>query len=586
MTDGNWSAVAPAIRTIERSAEAVGRYEKIELAFDISASFANPYEPAEVAVDAAFYSPAGSRLDVPGFFVEAMEVRGKAGEERIVPTDWSGWRVRFAPTEVGRWSYVVSVRDRGGVARTGRETFDCVPSGSAGFARVSPSDPRYFARDDGTDLFCIGSNAARFPPEEYVARYRELFANMAEHRMNWTRVWIPNFEKESGTLVRYDQTECARLDGLLAAAETNGVYLDLCMDWWRNFGAAEHSGRSGAFATDHCYWEGAGGKCETVRDFFSLPWARAQYKKRLRYTVARWGYSTSVFCWEFWNEINCVAGYEPETITAWTVEMADELRRLDPWRHLITNSFGSYMVEPTMWRLSQIDFVKVHGYWHPKLQDYDVQVRGRDMGDFVSHWVAQIRDFGKPALQGEYGMVNDDWGLSPYCVEDRAGVAIHNGAWAALHAGSAGTGMYWWTKDTIMPLDLYGVFTPLARYLDGVHLTEWDLVPREVTASHEQIRALGLVGDRHALVWLQNREYTWHRTVVEERAPTPVGGVDLELGPFERGRYRIEIWDTHAGRIVRVDTIDYANVHRYVRYRVPLPIERDLALKVEYLSGL
>lgn len=38
-------------------------------------------------------------------------------------------------------------------------------------------------------------------------------------------------------------------------------------------------------------------------DFFTNERARADYKQRLRYLVARYGYSTSIFAWEFFNEV-------------------------------------------------------------------------------------------------------------------------------------------------------------------------------------------------------------------------------------------------------------------------------------------
>lgn len=38
-------------------------------------------------------------------------------------------------------------------------------------------------------------------------------------------------------------------------------------------------------------------------DFFTNAEAIADYKNRLRYLVARYAYSTSVFAWEFFNEV-------------------------------------------------------------------------------------------------------------------------------------------------------------------------------------------------------------------------------------------------------------------------------------------
>lgn len=43
--------------------------------------------------------------------------------------------------------------------------------------------------------------------------------------------------------------------------------------------------------------------CLNVSDFFIDEQAKLDYKNRLRYLVARYSYSTSVFAWEYFNEV-------------------------------------------------------------------------------------------------------------------------------------------------------------------------------------------------------------------------------------------------------------------------------------------
>jgi hypothetical protein len=45
-----------------------------------------------------------------------------------------------------------------------------------------------------------------------------------------------------------------------------------------------------------------GGPCGTAGAWFTNETAKAFYRRRLRYTVARWAYSPQVMCWEFGNE--------------------------------------------------------------------------------------------------------------------------------------------------------------------------------------------------------------------------------------------------------------------------------------------
>ena len=39
-------------------------------------------------------------------------------------------------------------------------------------------------------------------------------------------------------------------------------------------------------------------------EFATNPDAQRLWEQKLRYIAARWGYSTNLFCWEWWNEVN------------------------------------------------------------------------------------------------------------------------------------------------------------------------------------------------------------------------------------------------------------------------------------------
>ena len=48
------------------------------------------------------------------------------------------------------------------------------------------------------------------------------------------------------------------------------------------------------------------GVVNSSEEFFASSEARTWYKNRLRYIVARWGYSPSIAMWEFFNEVDNV----------------------------------------------------------------------------------------------------------------------------------------------------------------------------------------------------------------------------------------------------------------------------------------
>ena len=70
----------------------------------------------------------------------------------------------------------------------------------------------------------------------------------------------------------------------------------------------------------------------------SHPQAREAYKKRLRYIVARWGYSPHIAAWQLWNEIDHGAQVLSAvrdgdiTVEQWHEEMSAYLQQIDVHR--------------------------------------------------------------------------------------------------------------------------------------------------------------------------------------------------------------------------------------------------------------
>lgn len=210
-----------------------------------------------------------------------------------------------------------------------------------------------------------------------------------------------------------------KLDRILEIAEQHGIGVMLCFGTFGEFTAGGYFNEG--------QWKGSaynaanGGPCAQPGDFWTSSAARELYRRRLRYIAARWGYSTSIHSWEFWNETNAPA--------TWVREMAGALRACDPHRHLITTTYG----DPAVWRIPEVDFTQSHHYGSGSLQD---------SGPPIADDAAAAAVFGKPHLMGEFGI--DYRGPdSPYDPRN-VGVNLHNGLWSSLMAGNAGGAMSWW----------------------------------------------------------------------------------------------------------------------------------------------
>ena len=433
----------------------------VQRGFHLPSGYANPYDPAQIEVTGVFYAPSGATLVVPGCYYQGYQrTRDAAGYEVLTPDGNPIFKLRFAPAELGAYSYEIRVTDAFGSRALETGSFTVVPSGSKGFVRRSASAPRYFQHDSGDPYFAIGENMC-WPGDGGTYKYDLWLAKLAAVGGNYIRLWLINEWNELGLehlslapddgngLGWYDQEASWRIDYILALAEQLGVKVMMCVDSFNSLATATY-GQWDRFP----YNAANGGPCETPAEFFTSAEAKRLFKQRLRYLVGRYGYSTSVLSWEFWNEVDITDGYDSAAVAAWHREMADYLRSIDPWQHLITTSYAGTAGDPAVDGLAELDYVQSHNYGS---QD----VAGRIAE--VTH--QKLADYGKPHYFGEYGVdIYADENVS-----DPTGIHLHNGLWAGMMSGGAGTAMLWWWDNYVEPRNLYHHFAPVAAFAAGVN---------------------------------------------------------------------------------------------------------------------
>ncbi len=124
----------------------VGRWARFEYAFKSSVGYSNPLREADLKV--LFTSPQGETTEVYGF--------------------WDGgkvWRVRFCPTQLGRWTFISSCSDAAnkGLHQRAGEFLCTAPTGASRFSRHGPvrvaRDRRHLEHADGTPFFWLADTA-------------------------------------------------------------------------------------------------------------------------------------------------------------------------------------------------------------------------------------------------------------------------------------------------------------------------------------------------------------------------------------------------------------------------------------------
>jgi hypothetical protein len=256
------------------------------------------------------------------------------------------------------------------------------------------------------------------------------------------------------------------------------------------------------------------------------------YRKRLRYTVARWSAFSNLFAWEFFNEIDNVYKYlRHEQVIDWHRDMAAYLRAIDPYRHLISSSFTGGSERPDLFALSGIDFAQYHSYNEPHPAEM-----------MASKTAAFWERYQKPFFVSEYGT---DWkGWKPET--DPQWRALHQAVWSAAFCGAAGTGMTWWW-ESIHGAKLYHHWSALSRFLEGTAIAAADMQPITANPRTGQVKVWAVATPREALVWVLDAAMNWPEGARVEK-PESVTGAVVELEGMEDGDYVVEWWDTLEGR--------------------------------------
>jgi len=433
--------------------------KKFEMTFELEAAYDNPFDYEQIDVMCEFTGSDGKKIRVPAFFYTSFS--GESANDNI-KQGASSWKVRFTPVNPGTYKYQVVARNKGVVIKSTEGSMTCIPGKYNGFVRVSKKDPLMFEFDNGEPYLPIGHNTQKWEyHKKGVASGRlveemDLLNRLADSGGNYSRIWQAEWahavESTAGGSPtspylgagRYQQLSCWEYDKLMEKAEERGIYVGLLLY------DANMIANSGKRKKD---WEKPyaftlkvnGGPLDKVEDFWTNAEWTKHVKMRMRYSVARWGYSPNLMMWEFFNELS-PEKLESE-IAKWHDEMGAFFKRIDPYKHLVSTS--SHGVQQKMWGVPGIDVVQVHLYRS------DDEIEGL-VKDAQKTWK-------KPFLVGEYGC---DFQFDPKKEKwDPKGVYFHNSIWSAGIEKS--TAAFWFLKY-LTANDLWYHFGNLSKWIKDV----------------------------------------------------------------------------------------------------------------------
>jgi hypothetical protein len=382
----------------------VTEYEKAEWDIDVSAPFANPYDQKDIALDMVMVAPSGNPVILPCYF--------ESGDSSS-----SLWKARFAPREAGKYTYYFRLVCKNQDAISNVSAFVSLPGTKQGFLH---KNNYYTFKFDNGDLFRgIGENVAwesrYFEDPKYT--YDLLLPPLAKNGANFFRTWMcpwnlpldykhtSNPKRYSNTTEYFNPSGIKRMDELLHMLDSLHMYVMLTLDM--------NSAKS-------VQW-------------FSSTASMDKYKNKLRYMVARWGYSTNIAAWEFFNEIDNGVFNKADSIliphyyvTNWHDEMSRYLKDIDPYGHLVTTSI-SHRDIMGLNSIAYIDFNQKHIYKHTE--------------KIPAVYADYIQTYGKPYVVGEFGYRWED--ANPKYAKE-ADYDYKRGLWFGLFSPTLILPMSWW----------------------------------------------------------------------------------------------------------------------------------------------
>lgn len=588
---------APTVTQLSESADQVGQYKKFEITFQISKSFPadsflpyyfydpsdtpssdpnrnSPYGVDGISIDAHFTSPSGKQLTVPAFYHQQYQKSGST----LTATNNYSWKVRFAPEETGNYQYYITVQDKTGTTRypaSGSNGFQVTTSTSPGFVRPSTRDPRFWDFSNGSS-FIPNSSGHQYWEDGRSTDYVNTFQQFKQYGINFLRIWDQNDGYALTVEGPYDayiypdgyrptdrgididslpkgtqmnQRGNFEEDLIIEAAEQNGVYIQLC------------SHGDAYWIWDAAVYNESWNKNPVN---FDDPQHLNYWKRNFRYRVARWGYSTSVFAWELWNEHGHISS--SDDAYKFYQQYANYQKQTDPYNHMRTTSQGSQAWSPGFWSSAAFDLANYHDYMMTSRYNSSL---AQDAANFVYQFAQCLRDKAncnisvgdgsnwngpvKPIIWGEL-----DTGTSQWNVANPQPRGTHNMRWSGLFSPIGMAPVDWYFKEQSdsfintkhkeakIASDFFKDVDYAGSKFTYLSTPDVRVSSQQLSASPDKLRVLAMRSQdgQQLFAWAQHKDHIWKNS----GTPSAISG-NFTVGGMQNGQYKIEYWNTYTGQV-------------------------------------
>jgi Secretion system C-terminal sorting domain/Domain of unknown function (DUF5060) len=533
--------------------------------FDNTNGNINPYDPDQISVEATFHFTGQPDQTIYGFYYRdysystpTMSATTAWVENTTTPYHW---RVRFAPKYTGSWNVTLVVKINGIVRYTDNVgyNFSCVTSSNKGFLKVGPNN-KYFQYSNGESVFPIGINTSVVPEKYDADNHKYLPIEYFDHREktkkiasigggNYARTLFSpwSYEIEWEKLNIYDadpnyplntsnpygtnrQALMWEFDKMLDMTKDNDIKITLSMETVEGFLTGIKNTTTGETWDNYIYgWLQSPYKKILLNnnyyldDFFTNALVLNNYKKRIRYMIARWGYSVNIASFEIANETYLFSGnfspinnnnnifqnfnYANPLLTNWHSQISSYIKNasgLNHNEHLISASID-YYDNLGIGSLSTIDFNSRHCY---SLYNNAQHIIYKDLRFFdVYNKPCQVGEFGSAHYSG---CTNAAFGTG----FENINPTFHNMLWSSSLSGSPTSGVEWWDQGIDNGIYLPHI-PPIKYFFNGENLDQEKYKPKYDTSTNKLIEAFMLennnaISSNKVLGWVHNVSYYWH----------------------------------------------------------------------------
>ncbi|WP_414617466.1 cellulase family glycosylhydrolase [Dyadobacter sp. 32] len=432
------------------------------------------------------------------------------------------------------------------------------------FVRISADNSQYLELDNGKLFIPVGINICwpRFVSSEdsIMAKMEYYLRNLGKNGGNFTRIWLsaPAFEIEIKQAGHYDEVMAKRIDRLVAIAKENRIRIKFCLENFRNLTNMPPMFAGSVPFDKPVYDQSKGGALSGIDDFFTTQKGKDYYLRRVEFLAERYANNPTVFGWELWNEVNSVRTSDKQILFDWTRDMLPEVKKRFP-RQLVMQSLGSFDSESAtgLYRdysqLKDNELAQVHRYLDPGAK---LEVSRGPMDKLAHDAVTTLMGFNlnKPIVLSEVGAVEAHHaGPSKLYEKDTAGMMLHDYLFAPFFAGGAGPGQSWHWDYYI---DKHNLWYQLARFnqaIQGLDPRSEDFQP--FVYQEDKVKVYGLKGKNTILIWVKDRDNTWHSELVKGIKPEVLSGILLKL-PFEINTGQITFYDPWKDKNVSLSATD------------------------------